>query len=133
MGAEAPRADQYKAKQFIESINNRTNGVPSFVISLKPEEGPEQLGPDDDLFIKDGKSRYPMIGMLNLGGSPSMSFVNRVMGFGINFTKDYQGRIALGFITFATKPSRRQRLRYRGANLDDWYVDWRPQGHPYSV
>ena len=60
MGAEVPRADQYDAKKFIESVKARTNGVPSWVISLKPakEDSPESLGPDDDLFIKDGKVRY---------------------------------------------------------------------------
>ncbi|KAK4507498.1 hypothetical protein PRZ48_001233 [Zasmidium cellare] len=94
MGAEVPRADQYDAKKFIESVKARTNGVPSWVISLKPakEESPESLGPDDDLFIKDGKVRYPMIGMLNLGGSPQMSYVNRIMRFGINFTKEHQDK-----------------------------------------
>ncbi|KAF2161850.1 hypothetical protein M409DRAFT_27906 [Zasmidium cellare ATCC 36951] len=92
LSAEVPRADQYNAKKFIEGIAARTNGVPSFVICLKPEQGLDSLGPDDDLFVKDGKARYPMIGMLNLGGSPQMSYVNRVMRFGINFTKEHQGK-----------------------------------------
>lgn len=92
MGADAPRADQYDAKKFIEGIHARTDGVPSFVVCLKPEQGPDHLGPNDDLFIQDGKARYPMIGMLNLGGSPRMSYVNRVMRFGVNFTKEHQGQ-----------------------------------------
>lgn len=82
----------FKAKSFIESIQSRTDGMPSFVISLKPEKGPETLGPDDDLFVDDGKARYPMIGMLNLGGAPRMSFTNRAVRFGINFVEEHQGR-----------------------------------------
>lgn len=91
MAADAPRPDAYNAKKFIEGVQARTNGIPSFVICLKPEKGPEQLGPDDDLFVDDdGKARFPMIGMLNFG-SPRMSYVNRVIQFGISFSREHQG------------------------------------------
>lgn len=118
MSADAPRPDLHNAKKFIEAINGRTNGVPSFVLCLKPKQGgPEELGPDDDLFMKDGKARYPMIGMLNLGGSPSMSYVNRVMAFGINFVKEYQGILPASF-RFYAEVVRRQGLRHRGSEVD---------------
>lgn len=63
-----------------------------------------------------------MIGMLNLGGSPSMSYVNRVMGFGINFTKEHQG--GENFSNFYVHPLTRSAGKGYGTEILTWMLDY---------
>lgn len=91
---EAPRPTAKEtAKKFIESVVARKDNLPLFCVCEKPKELPEQLSSGDDLFLDDAKAaRYPFIGILNFHQSGGISFVNRVVAFGIGFDKAHQGQ-----------------------------------------
>ena len=77
-------------KKMLEPIIDRERDLPSFAVCLKPPDDAEALGVNDDLFVKDGKSRYPIIGFLSLH-SPKFSHVRRTTEVGILLGKEHQG------------------------------------------
>ncbi|KAG9694517.1 acyl-CoA N-acyltransferase, partial [Aureobasidium melanogenum] len=85
-----------RSKQFLETRVKDVDALPWFIICEKPaleDECSVVLGPNDDCFrTTDGKARYPAIGILALDKVGKAANVNRIVSFGILFTKDYQGR-----------------------------------------
>ncbi|CAF9910252.1 MAG: hypothetical protein GOMPHAMPRED_007019 [Gomphillus americanus] len=72
--------------------------LPCLAICLLPSDEqthPDKLLPSDDLFVKtDGSARYPMIGCLNLRGSPTptVNVTNRTASLGIFLMEAYTGK-----------------------------------------
>ena len=85
-----------KAKKFIEKMADKEDKLPLFIICERPEDGDEPATQevDDDYFVKDGKSRYPCIGMLHVGFDPGYSSFNRVAAFGIFLDKGHRSMCA---------------------------------------
>lgn len=73
---------------------SKPDDLPCFVVCEKPVAGgPETLTPGDDYFLeKDGKARYPMIGVLNVHARPRFSFVNSTVGLGIALDRAHRGK-----------------------------------------
>lgn len=93
LSSEPPKpCSRETVKTMVEKSAKNQDGLPFFVVCEKPPESqmPAQLSPNDDLFMLDGKARYPMIGVLNLR-THAFSFTNRVIGFGIALDKAHQG------------------------------------------
>lgn len=83
-------------KKFFESCTSAE--LPRFVVALRPpdEDLPNRLDPSDNYFIKDGKARYPMIGVLAFNPGPGgVSPTARECYMGIHFAKPSQGMLAL--------------------------------------
>lgn len=82
-----------KVKKFFEMAATRE--LPRFIIALRPDDDqdlPANLEANDDYFIKDGKARYPQVGVLAFNThSGSVSITNRDCFMGIAFSKEYQG------------------------------------------
>jgi len=78
-------------KQFIEKAADNANRLSFFMICEKPNDDarPECLGADDDYFGKEGKARYPAIGIFNVGRDPVSL---RTARFGIALDKQHQNK-----------------------------------------
>ncbi|KAG9944512.1 acyl-CoA N-acyltransferase, partial [Aureobasidium melanogenum] len=85
-----------RSKQFLETRMKDTDALPWFIICEKPaleDDGSLALGSNDDYFRNaDGNARYPAIGILALDKVGKAPAINRVVSFGILFSKEYQGR-----------------------------------------
>lgn len=90
LDAQKP-AMREKVKKFLESAASRE--LPRFIIAERPPDAdlPSKLEPTDDYFMKDGKPRYPQIGVLAFNVLGALSVTNRECFLGIAFAKAYQG------------------------------------------
>ena len=92
MTMDAPRpTNRDQVKKMLEKIMDKDDGLPCFGVCEKPADDPETLDTHDDLFLKDGKSRYPLIGVLHFYATP-FKFVHSSTQFGIMFDKKHQGK-----------------------------------------
>lgn len=94
-GAEAPRpSSQEAAEAAAKNWAGRGDGLPALVICERPAETPqESLSGEDNLFVtKEGKSRYPAIGMLNFFAPEGFQFTDRVCKLGIMLEPKHRGR-----------------------------------------
>ncbi|KAK4547843.1 hypothetical protein LTR36_010562 [Oleoguttula mirabilis] len=71
-------ASRETAKAFVQTRMKNEGGQPCFVVCARPEDHlrPEKLAVGDDMFVADGKARYPMVGLLNIR-NPNFSATNR--------------------------------------------------------
>jgi len=122
LDAQKP-ASREKAREFLQARMKNEGGRPCFVVCEKPspDQLPDTLKVEDDLFMRDSKPRYPMIGILNIR-HPSMSITNRVTGLGIALDKEHQGMRAIPPSTSSSSRllltnGTRSRLRHRALEL----------------
>ena len=80
-------------KKFLEKIEKREGHMPCFAICEMPEasEAPSSLAVDDNYFVKDGKPRYPLIGLLSIGSPDELHYSTRIGRFGIALDRAHQG------------------------------------------
>ena len=95
LAIDAPRpTSRDGVKAWIEGLIKDTNRLPFFAVCERPSPDamPRALSTTDDLFLADGKARYPIIGLLIIL-QPRFSFTNRVVHLGILLDEAHQGKI----------------------------------------
>lgn len=84
-----------RSKQSLETRVKDNDALPWFIICKKPafeDNCSLALGPNDDYFrTADGKARFPAIGILSLDKAGKAANINRIVSFGILFSKEHQG------------------------------------------
>lgn len=110
------------AKKFLEGMVDRDNKFPCLVICERPAPGnhPSTLSQNDDYFTDSGRTRYPPIGLLNIGPVGNFSPASRVVQFGIALDREHQGAwklISLGTSTSFGLTSQRSGIWNRSPEL----------------
>lgn len=87
-------ASRDQAKKLLEKLSSKDSKLPFLIICDRPTEGegPDSLTVEDDLFLKDGKARYPAVGILNVGNAGEDNIATKVASLGIALSKDHQGK-----------------------------------------
>jgi hypothetical protein len=87
------------AKKVLESLASRPGPQSFLVICEKPthEESPALLDQHDDYFVKDGKARYPCVGLLNIGNPDGINPSTRIAHFGVALDRKHQSAHGFGF------------------------------------
>lgn len=121
-------------KQFIEKAADNANRLSFFMICEKPNDDarPECLGADDDYFGKEGKARYPAIGIFNVGRDPVSL---RTARFGIALDKQHQSTqtVSAGNLAFTLMCHYRQGLWDGSHAVGDQILLQDPQHAPHRA
>lgn len=86
-------ASKGNAKKMLENFTSKQEQNPVFIICERPVDGesPTASQPGDDYYIKDGKARYPAVGLLSIGSPDGMHVATRIGRLGIALDQAHQG------------------------------------------